>query len=263
VAYDLVVAGVRDFARLDGAFAQQKIARDPLSGVVDGSNKIFFTGYAPIQSSGSVSVFVGANSLSGTCDTDTGQITTGSAPATQPVATYTYTPFTLSQQLSFLIGGVQAMENEWPRGLQLVDANSVAADEDSGAIYVLNSSGSDFLTNQYQIGFFMAACRYYYLMTMLTGAAITDYSWRETVRGMSVDKSKRPGNLSQAVDQAYQAMKRAMERIQDKTLTGNLGAFVGSPMTEGYVNNMEWQESAILNDNRGLRGVRTLIGLTV
>lgn len=266
MAYSLGVRGLSDFARIDGAFAQRKISRDPLSGVVDGSNKIFHTNYAPILSSGSVAVYVGANALSGTYDADTGEVTTGSAPAVQPVATYTFTPYTLSQRLSFLIAGFWTLESEWPRGWKVVDASGAEADENSAVLYVQDSSSNDPLTNApYQVAAYMAACRYTYLLTLLTGAAITDYSWRETIRGMSVDKSKRPSNLTQAVEQAYQAMKRAIQNAQDKFYTdgAHLGAFVGSPMTEGYVYGLEWQDRAISDDNRGQRGSLHLISLTV
>lgn len=265
MAYDLGVQGVRDFHRLEGVLGRRKISRDPLSGVVDGVNKIYHTNYFPLLSSGSTFVYVGANPQAGTVDVDTGEITTGSAPGTQPVATYTFTPYTTSQQLSFLIGGLYEMEARWTRGWKLLDAGGGNADEDSANLYV-DDAGSDPLTGKpLQIGFYMACCRYSYLLALLTGSANTDYEWRETVRGMSVDKSRRPTNLAAALEAAERAMQAAMEEAQNAFYTdgSHLGSFIGSPMTLGYVEGMEWQSAAEIDDNRSLRGNRSLFALTV
>ncbi len=266
MAFDLKVEGLAAFARLDRVLAQRKIARDPLSGVVDGSNRVFYTNYYPILSSGSLYVYVAGVAVAGTYDADTGEITTGSAPATQPVATYTFIPHTTSQQLSFLLSGFQEMELRWPRSWVVKDASGNDADENSANLYVQDGSGGDPLTGKTaQIAFFLTCCRYSYLMAVLTGAANTDYLWRETVRGMSVDKTKRPGNLAQAIGLADQRVKEALAVAQDAYYTdgSHYGGFVGSPVTEEYALSMEWQTSAEDNDNRSLRGTGSVLPLNV
>lgn len=265
MAYDLVIQGIRDFARLDRVVAQQKISRDPLSGVLDGSNRVFHTNYRPILSSGSVFVYEGLSAIPGAVDVDTGEITAGSAPSVQPVATYTFIPYTIANQLSFLIGGFYQMETLWTRGWALEDAAGDAANEDSDNIYMV-SGASDPLTGQpAQIGFYMACCRYFYILAQLTGGAVTDYDWRETVRGMAITRSRRPGNLALALEAAGEDMQRALENLQDYVLDGSgLGGFVGNPMTSGYVDGLEWQQDSLNRNLRGQRGYsRSVIPLSV
>lgn len=266
--FDLSVGGIANFARIDSFLTQRTIARDPLSGLVDSANKVFFSSYAPIQSSGSVVVRDSSGSkIGGTFDADTGEIELTSAPSSQPVATYTFTPYTVSQQLSFLIQGFQEMESRWFRGWALQDVDGVSADENSANIYVVNSSGSDpstgqstFGTSQAQIGFFMSCVRYVYLLTQLTGSAIGDFMWRESMRGMTVDQSKRPGNLDKAVERAEGAMVSAMYNAQDEHYTAgeHLGGFIGSPVTDVYVSTLEWQQASMDDNLRQQRGQRHL-----
>jgi len=262
VAFDLVTTGLRRFSRLDWAFAQRKIARDPLSGVVDGQNRVFFTNYAPILTSGSFSVYLGASPLSGVVDTETGEVTTGSGPTTQPIATYTFTPYTLGQQMSVLMGGFTEMEGRWSRGWKLVDGGGAEATEQSAQILVVDAGGGDPLSGkETQIAFYMACCRLAYLLMLLTGSANTDFDWRETIRGMSVSKSRRPQNLELALQAAERDLLAALEVAQDVYYVDgeNLGAFIGEPMTLEYVETLEWQTASELGDYRGLRSSHALL----
>ena len=262
--YDLLVQGLSDFARIDQVLAQRKVSRDPLSGVINGSNKVFHTNYAPVLTSGSLTVYVNNSTVTGMADYDTGEVTLDSAPPNQPQANYTFTPYNLTQRLQFLIGGFQTMEGMWPRGWTLVDALNAAADENSAQIYP-DEGGSDPLTGKtVQVAYFVACCRYSYLLAQLTGSAIGDFSWRETVRGMAVDKSRRPTNLDKALEQAYKAAEVAMHSAQDKYYTSgeHVGGAIGSPMTLEYVYDLEWQQGALTDANSSQRGNRAFLPLT-
>ena len=267
MAFDLAIDGVALFGRLDGVLAQEKISRDPLSGVIDGVNRIFHTTYHPILSSGSVLVYEGVNLVAGIVDVDTGEVSTGSAPNVQPMATYTFTPYSLTQQLTLLLSGFYKMETEWVRGWRVVDSGGNPADENSDFLYVQDTNGADPLTGVgAQTGFYMACCRWAYLMTRLTGAASTDFDWRETVRGMAVSKSRRPQNLSAALDMAQKDIDRALQRVEDAAYSdgSNLGGFVGGPMTQGYVESLEWQTWSGLAQTRSQRGYsRSIFPLSV
>ena len=261
--FDLATDGVTLFQRVEPVLVKRKVARDPLSGLVDGANQVFYTSYAPILTSGSLSVFTSGSLVGGTVDYETGEVTLAAAPSVQPAATYTFTPFTTSAQLSFLIAGFHLMETRWPRGWKLVDAGGVAADETSAAVRVVDSGGADpacgtltFSTSQAQIGFFFACLRLAYLLTRLTGASVDDFMWRETLRGMTVDKTRRPSNISLAIDQARKEVEGALERAQDEYYTNgeHLGGYVGSPMSIEYVEGLEWQTDAESEDNRSRRG---------
>ena len=266
MAYDITTTGIADFARLDLVVAKRKIAKDPLVGTVDGANKTFYTNYSPILTSGSLYVYNTAGSAqAGSADYDTGEITLNTAPTAQLTATYTFIPYTNAQQLSFLIQGFYEMEGRSSFGFRLIDASGVAANEDSTNIY-LDYAGADPISNSpHMRAYFLACCRYAYLMAQLSGGAVTDYMWRETVRGMTVDKSKRPSNLALAVEAAERAIKAAQAEAENAFYINgeNLGAFIGSPMTLEYSSTMEWQTAAENDDNRAQRGNRSFLPLSI
>lgn len=274
MAFDLIVDGVAWLNRLDLGYAKRKVSRDPLSGRVGGGNTVFFTSYAPILTSGSLVVYTTSSGspVSGSADYDTGEVILDVVPTVQPTATYTVIPHTLSQQLSFLIGGFQIMESVWSRSWKLVDANGAAADEESASVLIVNSSGADptcgavaFSASGTQIGFYMACVRYAYLLASLTGAALTDYMWRETLRGMTVDRSRRPQNLEIALRYAKEIMDRSLEQALETYYTNgqHYGGFIGNQVTLTYAEVFEWQTAARNEGNRTLRGQTRLLPLTV
>lgn len=256
--YDLGLSGFLDFARHTNVLEQQYISRDPLVGILDGNSRVFHTNYAPILTSGSVSVFVNGVPTSGSLDYNTGELTLASAPSNQPVANYIFTPFTSFQTLQFLLRGFDQMELLWNRNYQVVDGLGNWATETSSNLYVADTAGNDpvigsltFSTSRVQVAFLMACTEYAYLRARYHSAASHDYMWRETVRGMTIDKQKRPANLRDAVAEAKEALEGMLVIAQEQEV---YGAFTPNPATLDYLNNYEWQTTALANDNRGQLG---------
>jgi len=256
-AYDLAVQGIVNFARYGRVLSQRKIARDPLSGVVDGTNTTFYSQYFPILTSGSLLVYTSGSQVSGTADYDTGEITLNTAPSVQPLATYTFTPFAASQVLQFVVDGFTEMENRWTRGWQLVDATGQPANENSANIYVADSSGSDpvcgailFSESIAQIGFLQACTEYTYIRANLYDAAIGDFEYRESKGGAYINKSKRSTNLDMALKAADAKAKRALEQAQIQFYPNGdqYGAYISNPATAIYQTVYEWQAAAKLDD---------------
>ena len=262
--YDLAVTGFTGFARYGRVLSQRKIPRDPLIGVVDGTNKTFFTNYKPLLTSASTAVIVGLTAVGGSVDYETGQVDLTAAPNDQPQATYTFTPYTATQILQFVISGFEEMEGaRWQRGWKLVDAAGNTADETSPNVYVVDSSGADpncggiiFSLSRVQQAFLMACCEYRYMLSQLDEATLSDFQYREGSRGMWVDKSKRPANIDLAVGRADEKVKRSLQQAQDAFYTSgeHLGAYVPNPVTAEYKDLLEWQTHSKQQDYRGQLG---------
>lgn len=254
--FDLALAGVAGFTRTCLTLPKRKISRDPLSGVLDGVNKTFHTTYFPLQTSGSLVVYQGADSVSGTADFDTGEITLASVPAQQPLATYTFLPYTTTQMAAIVVAGFYEMEGRWARGWKLVDGSGNAATESSAAIYIADQdglepvlNGREFTDVSVQMAL-LAACTEYAFYRMSWGeSALSDYSFRETTKGMSVDKSRRPANLRDAVQELNDEIERILEQAQTQSSGGaNYGGYVANLSTRSYMLSHEWQtESALLS----------------
>ena len=89
--YDLKAGGVADLSR-SVLFRSRTIKRDGLSGLVDGSNKVFRTTYYPLLSSVDIIIYTSGSVVSAddySVDYDTGAVIFDTAPAVQPEADYT------------------------------------------------------------------------------------------------------------------------------------------------------------------------------
>ncbi len=261
--YDLAVQGFLAFTRVSLSISQRKIARDPLSGLVNGANLIFYANLFPFLSTGSspLLVYDGSNPtpVAGTADFDTGEITLGSAPVSQPLATYTFTPYTGKQVIRFLVSGLDEMESRWPRGYTLLDALGQPANEDSPQILVADSQGNDppitgdltFSQSRVQPALLIACADYAYNVAVLGDAARTDHLVREGIRGMTIDKTKRPANMEVALDRLDKKVEDILFSAQREQLGSSAyGGFIASPLTLDYLYNYEWQTSSKLQDTR-------------
>lgn len=265
--FDLAIQGFLAFTRVSLSIAQRKIARDPLAGLVNGANKVFYTNFWPMLSSGSspIVLYDGASPAvgGGTADYDTGEVVLANVPTSQPLATYTFTPYTGTQVIRFLINGFVEMESRWGRGYKLVDGSGAAADETSARILVADSNGLEptitgnltFSQSILQIGFLIACADYAYNVAVLGEAARTDHMVREGIRGMTVDKTKRPPNMEVALDRLDTKLSDTLYSAQLEQLgTAVYGAFIAGPLTLDYLYNQEWQTSSKLLGTRDQAG---------
>jgi hypothetical protein len=263
--YDLAVQGFVDFPRYALALDQRKIARDPLSGMVDGTNKTYYTTYSPLLTSGSLQVYVNGGLVNGTADYNTGEINLSSAPGAQPKATYTFSPLSTTQILQFLTSGFDEMELRWERGWRLTDSLGALATETSDRLNVVDDTGGDptcgyttFSQSRVQVAFLMACCEYRYRLTQYASASDSDFAYRST-GGVSIDKSKRPSNFEAMVRMLDERIVRSLRVAQEQfyPTMEHMGGYTSPPMSQEYAANLEWQaESNAMN-------VRSTLGYQV
>jgi len=255
--YNLLVEGVRDLSRHTTLLQQRRVSHDPLSGIVDGSNAIFHTQYFPLLTSGSFIAYVSGSVVGvASIDYDTGTAVLASAPASQPTADYTFTPFTTRQQVSLLISGFDQMQARWDRDWTLSSGSTsyIPPTEDDPAIYVGQvdrttdsladppCSGSlPFSILRTQVGFYLACCEYTYLFSQLVGTALTGIAYRERA-GAQLDRTRIPGNLKLALDVAEAGLNRAMQAAQDEYYTAGeqYGDVILPEHSIGYTTLFDW-----------------------
>ena len=257
--YDLAIHGFAAFARQDTLLGSRRIPRDPLVGIVDGVNRTFYASYFPLLTSGSAGVTVGGSGSSALVDYETGEFILTAAPAAQPIASYTFTPYTPGQILAFVISGFEEMETRWTRGWRLVDELGAPADETSAHLYVVDSSGSDpmcgpvaFSASPVQRAVLHLCNQMVFLRAQFHEAAIGDYSYTES-RGMKIDKGMRPRNLEAAVKALDDRITAAILQAQDAFYPGgeHYGGYASGPHTDTYWEHFEWQAVARLDNLTG------------
>lgn len=263
--YNLATDGVRELSR-SGLFREEKVVREPLDGIPDGTNLVFRTSFAPLVSGQDVTVF---DSMSGgsmsagsyAVDHDTGTVLFTSAPASQPAISYYWSNLTQRQFLQALIDGFDVMEAFWPRGWQLSSDSAVyaAADEDDAAIYVVagqNVNDPDcgdaaFSASRPSRAIYQCCCRIAYLDGRMIMAAEDDIDYRED-RGISVKKSHRVASMGRALEAEFRKLDRMMREAfanfyDDEDIYGR---YYSSPATETYLASYEWQYYSKLQDLR-------------
>jgi len=259
--YDLKVDGVADLSR-SMLFRSRPIVRDALSGLVDGSNRVFRTTYYPLLTSGSIIVYEGGSEVlpSGYgVDYDTGAVIFDTAPDVQPEADYAYSELTQEQFIDILMAGFDQMEGRWNREFVLSSKSDTyaAADRNSEHIYIVlrgaNSEvcdppfrGNTFSASRTQIGFFIACCEYAMLEMRANDAAPSLYSFREGTGGLTVDKSRIPANLERALVRKEGQLAQVLDIAQGEYYRGSApwGAYIPPVVTEEYKDVYDWQTEA-------------------
>jgi len=264
--YDLRVEGIRDFGR-STLFARKTINRDPMGGVLDGTNRTFRTTYYPIQSSGSISFFVSSGSALGlsadSIDYDSGTVVFATSPAYQPYASYTYSQLTDDEVVDILMAGFDEMQSRWSdRAFYLSSSNSAFAQAvgTESHIYIVTKDGSSvsdptcgglaFSTVRVQIAFYMLCCEYRYMATKADVLAGTAFRFSEA-RGPSVDQSRIPINMEAALQRLDDRLKKVQELAEAQHYTGTepWGGYVAPVITE-ELDELQWQEDARDQDRR-------------
>jgi hypothetical protein len=255
--YNLLVEGVRDLSRYTALLQQRKVAHDPLSGIVDGSNTVFYTQYAPVLTSGSLLGYASGSLFAvATMDYDTGCVEFTTAPAKQPDATYTYTPFTQSQQVSMLMAGYDELSSRWLRENWYLSSGSAVltlpTDTDpniwlvysdaSGSVLTDPACGATmtFSTSRLQVRLYMACCEYSYLTRQLVETSLSGVSFRERF-GTALDRMQIPKNLSLALDRLESNLTRILRVAQEEYYDGTqYGSGIAPEHSVGYKTQFDW-----------------------
>lgn len=256
--FELWTDGLLVVDRFGRLFSKRSIARDPLSGVVDGVNTIFYANYYPILSSGSMAVYVGGNTATAastyTVDYDAGCFTFSPAPVSQPQASYTFAKYTESIMRSVMVAGFDEMEGRWFRGLFLSSTlNSVTPiTESSSTAYLVNSSGSDptigaitWSQSRAQIDFYAKCTQLAFYRSLAGEHALSDFIWKEAA-GLWIDKSKTVPNLMLVIEQLEKDLLRLQNSAQYEWYGDTaFGGTITPPATREFLAHRYWEKASI------------------
>ena len=258
MAFELWTDGLLVVDRIGRLFNKRSIARDPLSGVVDGANTVFYANYYPILSSGSLALYAGGNtpvaSSSYTVDYDAGCFTLTPAPVSQPQASYTFAKYTESIMRSVMVAGFDEMEGRWYRSLFLSDTLNtvVPITESSSAAYIVDSTGSDpavgaitWSQSRAQIDFYAKCTQLAFYRTLAGEHALSDFIWKEA-QGLFVDKSKTVPNLLAVIKQLEADLQRTQNSAQFEWYgDASYGGTITPPATREFVAHRYWEKASI------------------
>ena len=227
MAYSL--ANGRNELRQRLPWTLRKVEREPLVGLVDGSNTIFHLAHPPAVS-GSVTVYdYSGNVLTpSSIDYESGRVVLASAPTQPCTASYQHTALTDGQWDGILRQGFDLMETLLPRGYYLVDSGGetyVSSDASSVVDPVI--AGSTFSALPRQTELFLNCALVVYYESRLGEAAEAALSLRESqTGGLQIDRSRQ----YQAVQAA---LERALNRLADSLVAAAEEAGLEGTLFEG------------------------------
>ncbi len=268
--YNLTTDGVSAFFARHPE-AKKLVRREPLSGLVDGSNKIFLTTHPTLLAS-SLKVYLNGVQLDESdiesTDADGGEIVLAAAPTTQPLASYTAVPVSSTQVVLYAWAGFELMQAMWDRGLRLSSDPAIfdPADYDSPAIYVVSVNGSTcydpvagnltLSTSNVQKQLLSRCMELAYLDAQLSISALSDVDFAERLGGARVNAMGRARNIKLARDNAWEEMDRALfAAMQEADPDGsNTVEFIAPRHTKEYETVWQWQSGSQLGTlvNRGI-----------
>lgn len=258
--YNLKTDGLEDWVRTQWVH-KRKISYDPLQGELDGSNTVFYTTYAPIYKSGSITISGGSLS---SVDYDTGTVILVAPPSSQPKATYYMLSMTEDAIYDVLVSGFDEMETRLPRGFRLSSSSVVyePATIASENMYIMDANGNDpplrsgasgsvWSLSPVQRKFYMACCEYVYVLGRTVWNAEHGFRYKED-RGALIDKSRVASNLENVLDRLEIKLQRLAQSAADEYYTDGeyYGGYVSSPATRTYMEELEWQTDSKDNDVR-------------
>lgn len=259
MAFELWTDGLAVVDRIGRLFNRRSIARDPLSGVVDGVNVTFYANYYPIMSSGSLALYVGGETAvspaSYTIDYDAGCFVLSPAPVSQPSASYTFAKYTESIMRSVMVAGFDEMEGRWLRGLSLTESLSavVPVTESSPTAYIVDSSGSDpvmgaitWSQSRAQIDFYAKCTQLAFYRTLSGEHALSDFIWKEA-QGLFIDKTKTVPNLMSVANALEKSLAKVQENAQIEWYGTDAlyGGTITPPATREFLAHRFWERASI------------------
>ena len=260
--YDLVAnAAVDFFMRVPGL--TRFMRRQPLSGLIDGTNKIFMLPMYPVQSP--ISLYLGTTlqtlTTHYTLDTTTGIVTFVTAPTVQPTADYTALQLTTQQTNYFAWAAFQLMESMTSRGYALSSSNSAyaMAVPTSTNIYLCQGpiatgavptdpivgtvNFSTSILSRSWLAICMQAC---YLEAMGVQASLSDINFTERVGGVRINTDHRARSIRDAREQMNNLLRDAMFAALDEMYSDgrHYGGHASFPHTQMYTDMFQWQQNA-------------------
>lgn len=254
--YDLTADGITAFYQRQSG-AQRFYRRAPLSGIVDGSNKIFLLPLYPVLAP--IALYLGATlqtlTTQYTLDATTGTVTFVTAPTVQPVANYTSVQLSNQQIVYFAWAGFDLMEGMYSRGYYLSSNSTTYAQAvpTSTNIYICTLNGTtpvdpaagtlNFSTSRLQRAWFERCMEFTYLDSMSSNAALSDVNVRERVGGIAISTDHRTKNILSAKKSLWDSLISAIYSALDESeVTNDRYAASGiMPHSDFYESTIQWQ----------------------
>jgi len=187
----LSTQGIVALMTAEHQWMSQTVVKEPLIGLVNGTNKTFSVGSTPATSI-AVTDYLGNALTVSSSDGESGSVVLASAPVNTVFATYSVTIVKPSAVNGIALASVSLMESLWSRGYGLVNSG--------GTLYLSSSTTSvvdETITVSQVQKRFLADCVFYtWVRSHYLEATMNGIAYREQrASGLQVDRSRQPGSF--------------------------------------------------------------------
>ena len=233
------------------------IVREPLEGLVDGTNKVFHLPYAPAET-GSVTVYDNTGAAIATTrytlGEEDGSLAFNTAFSTAYTASYTYQALTDAKLLTLCYNGFDTMQRKYPRSLYVVSSGSSAYISSTSASVVDPTLGDvTFSNSRIQQSFLATCCEIALLNSLIQRAGLESLDVREGITGMRIDRTKRVPVLMSILEEAKARADEEVDIAADEagdTTSVFEGSITPGAKSDTWIDWFDWYD-----DSKQDRGV--------
>ena len=223
---------------------ERAVVREPLEGLPDGSNMVFYTAQRPISSTG-ITVYdnTGTEYSSGSYTVDSYEFGTVRFTVSSPTSTYyiSYTAQSLTDaQLTDIVkNGFDKMEQEYNRNWYItsdsISSNaSVVVDPTVGASLTFSAS-------RLHVSFYLLCCEWALAFALRKYAAFNYFRYRENrASGVQIDKSRNADQLKEIMADLQQQIDAVVQQAANQADDSPWGSFVPGSHSDQWSNSWDW-----------------------
>lgn len=192
---------------------ERALTREPLEGLVDASNKVFYLAHFPVSTTG-LAIYDASGTLisSGSYTVEsyeTGVVSFTTAPSEQYTASYTAQSLTDTELTNVVKNGFDKMEAEYNRNWYIT-SDSISSSSSSVVDPVIGSY--TFGTSRLQVKLYLLCCEYELVKARAKYAAAYHMKYRESRSGgVQIDRT-------QSADQLMALLKIIQKDIDDAVI---------------------------------------------
>jgi len=223
---------------------ERTVVREPLEGLPDGLNMVFYTAQKPISSTG-ITVYdnTGTEYSSGSYTVDSYEFGTVRFTVSAPTATYyiSYTAQSLTDdQLTDIVkDGFDKMEQEYNRNWYIT-SDSISSNASSVVDPTVGASLT-FSASRLHVSFYLLCCRWALASALWEYASFNFFRYRENrSSGVQIDRTRNADQLKGVVDSLQGQIERVAEQVANQADDNPWGSWVPGSHSDTWDSDFSW-----------------------
>lgn len=222
---------------------ERALTREPLEGLMDSSNKVFYLAHFPVSSSSSLAIYIadGTELSSGSYSVEsyeTGVVSFTTAPSEGYTASYIAQSLTDSDLTGVVEEGFDKMEQEYNRNWYLTD--SYISSSSSNVVDPVTGSYT-FSTSRLQVRLYLLCCKYELVSALAEFAATYHMRYRESrTGGVQIDRTRSAEQLEARLERIQADIDKAVLACANQSGDTPWGVYVPGAKSDVFLDQYDF-----------------------